>query len=59
MSCFYSSWLSVVLTSRRGPRDDGAFGLANDDFVAFVDTSGWSCWMRYSTVRSVGSQISN
>ncbi len=43
---FHSSWLSVFLTSRRGPRDDGAFGLANDDFAVFANISGWSCWMR-------------
>ena len=51
--------MSVVLTSRRGPRDDGAFGLANDDFVVFERTSGWNWVVRNSFVRSVGSQISN
>jgi GT2 family glycosyltransferase len=55
----YSSGLSVDLTNRRGPRDIGAFGFANDDLVVFADASGWSCCMRYSIVKSVGSQISN
>ncbi len=56
---YSSSWLSVVLTNRRGPRDDGAFGLANVDFVVFSAASEWSCWIRKAVVNSVGSQISN
>ena len=39
----YSSGLSAALSKRRGPRVDGAFGLANDFLLALATASGWSC----------------